>query len=149
MDPYQRDDIQAIETVIARQFGSLNWTPETTGDWSAFAADFHPDARLYPAARPARSQSVDTFVARMKGLAGNELRSFRETVLGSDIRVFGHVATAAVACEMIENDVEVSRSVEMLLLIKTEGVWHIVSQAWDKAVDAQPIPSDLMTIKPR
>jgi hypothetical protein len=64
------DDVQAIEALIARQFGSLSWTPETMADWDAFAADFIPEASLYPAARPAKRQTVEGFVERMKGLAG-------------------------------------------------------------------------------
>jgi len=138
------DDVRAIERLIARQFGSLTWTPETSADWDAFAADFFPEATLYPAARPAQRQSVEAFVERMKGLAGTKLRSFHETVLGTEVRVFGNVAVALAACEMTENDGQVSRGVEMLLLIKNEGVWRIVSQAWDTESPSKPIPGDLV-----
>jgi hypothetical protein len=137
-------DMRAIGAVIARQFASLYWRPGTTGDWQAFASDFHLEASLYPAARPARRQTVDAFVQRMNGLAGTKLRSFREEVLGTEIRVFGNVAVAVAACEMIENDAEVNRGVEMLLLVKDEGHWRIVAQAWDTESPAQPIPSDLL-----
>ncbi len=53
------DDARAIEAFIARQFASLNWAPGTSADWDAFAADFFPEASLYPAARPARRQTVE------------------------------------------------------------------------------------------
>jgi len=138
------DDVRAIERLIARQFGSLTWTPETSADWDAFAADFFPEATLYPAARPAQRQSVEAFVERMKGLAGTKLRSFHETVLGTEVRVFGNVAVALAACEMAENDGQVSRGVEMLLLIKDAGAWRIVSQAWDIGSPSKPIPNDLL-----
>jgi hypothetical protein len=141
----QDDDKRAIEAIIARQFGSLNWQPGTVIDWQAFAADFIPGAVLYPAARPAKSQTVEGFVERMKGLAAGELQSFSETVLGFDIRVFGNVAVAAAGCEMVENEKTVSRNVEMMLLIKSDGVWQIVSQAWDRASETRPVPADLMT----
>ncbi len=137
-------DIQAIKAVIARQFGSLNWTAETSADWDAFRADFLPDASLYPAARPAIRQSVAAFVERMSALAQTKLRSFREAVLGSDIRVFGNVAVAVAACQITENDSKTSRGVEMLLLIKDEGTWRIVSQAWDTETDTRRIPADLL-----
>jgi Domain of unknown function (DUF4440) len=139
-----RDDIQAIEALVARQFASLNWAPGTTADWDAFAADFFPEASLYPSARPAKRQSVDAFIERMKGLEGTRLRSFHETVLGTEIRVFGNVAVAAAACEMIENDTEVNRGVEMLLLVKVEGAWRIVSQAWDSESTSRRIPASLL-----
>src|SRR5215211_3062363 len=125
------DDVRAIEGIIARQFASLCWAPGTSADWHSFAADFFPEATLYPAARPAQRQTVEAFVQRMKGLAGTPLRSFHEVVLGTEVRVFGNVAVALAACEMTENDGAVNRGVEMLLLIKDEGAWRIVSQAWD------------------
>jgi hypothetical protein len=138
------DDVRAIEALIGRQFASLTWTPDRPGDWDLFAADFFPDAALYPAARPARRQSVDAFVERMKGLAGTTLRSFDEVVLGTEVRVFGNVAVAVAACEMTENGERKNRGVEMLLLVKNEGAWRIVSQAWDGEGPAQPIPSSLV-----
>jgi hypothetical protein len=135
-----RDDVQAIEAIIARQFASLSWTPRTSADWDRFAADFVPEAALYPAARPAKRQTVEAFVERMKSLEGTKLRSFEEAVLGTEIRVFGTVAVALAVCEMTENGAEVHRGVEMLLPIKNTGAWQIVSQAWDTESPSQPIP---------
>ena len=80
----------------------------------------------------------------MKGLAGTKLRSFREVVLGTEIRVFGNVAVALAACQMTENEGEVNRGVEMLLLIKNEGAWQIVSQAWDTESPTNPMPLHLV-----
>jgi Domain of unknown function (DUF4440) len=136
------DDRRAIEAIIERQFASLGWSPGRSADWQAFAADFFPDASLYPAARPARRQTVEAFVERMKGL-GTKLRSFKETVLGTEIHIFGNVAVALAGCEITENEAEVSRGVEALLLVKDEGAWRIVSQAWDTEGDAKPIPQHL------
>ena len=140
-----QDDIRAIEALVERQFASLAWQPGTSADWSAFVADFFPDASLYPSARPAKRQGVEAFIERMKGLAGTELRSFHECVLGIEIRVFGNVAVAVAACEMVENDAGVTRGVEMLLLIKDEGAWRTVSQAWDVETPSRRIPADLVT----
>jgi hypothetical protein len=64
------------------------------GDWNTFAADFVPGACLYPAARPAKRQTPEDFIERMKGVAATSLRSFKEAALGSRIRVFGNVAVA-------------------------------------------------------
>jgi ketosteroid isomerase-like protein len=138
------DDVRAIEALIARQFASLNWTPGESADWQAFAADFFTEASLYPAARPSKRQTVEAFVERMKGLAETKLRSFKETLLGAEIRVFGNVAIAAAACRMVENDTDVNRGVEMLLLVKDDGVWRIVSQAWDAESPLKPIPPHLL-----
>ena len=139
-----RDDVQAIAAIIARQFASLSWTPETSADWDRFAADFFPEASLYPASRPAKRQTVEVFIERMKGLEGTKLRSFEEAVLGTEIHVFGNVAVALAACEMTENGADVQRGVEMLLLIKNAGAWQIVSQAWDTESPSQPIPMGLL-----
>jgi Domain of unknown function (DUF4440) len=138
-------DAGAVRALISRQFASLNWTERTAGDWETFAADFHPDAALYPAARPARPQTVPAFVERMKGLSHTTLRSFHETVLGAKVHVFGNIAVAIAAAEMVENGVDANRNVEMLLLVKSEGAWRIVCQAWDRATPANPIPGDLIS----
>lgn len=80
----------------------------------------------------------------MKNLARTKLRSFKEVVLGSEVYIFGNVAVAIAACETTENDAEVNTAVEMLLLVKSEGVWRIASQAWDRASQSNPIPVNLL-----
>ena len=139
-----RDDVQAIEAVIARQFASLSWRPEKSADWDGFAADFFPEASLYPAARPAKRQTAEAFIERMKSLEGTKLCTFEEAVRGTKIHVFGNIAVALAACEITENNREVNHSVEMLLLIKDVGAWQIVSQAWDVERPSQPIPMQLL-----
>jgi len=136
-------DVRAIEVLVARQFASLNWAPGAPADWDAFASEFFPEATLYPSARPARPQTVKEFLERMKGLVGTKLRSFHETVLGTEVRIFGNVAVAVAACEVTENDSERSRSVEMMLLVKEGGTWRIVSQAWEES-KGNPIPPPLI-----
>jgi hypothetical protein len=138
-----QDDRRAIEAIIARQFASLGWSPGRSADWQVFASAFFVDASLYPAARPARRQTVEGFIERMKGLAGTKLRSLEENVLGTEIHIFGNVAVTLAGCEITENDAEVSRGVEALLLIKDEGAWRIVSQAWDTENGAKPLPEHL------
>ena len=139
----QSDDIAAIRAIVARQFASLSWSGTTPADWDGFSGDFLGDATLFPAARPAVHQSVAAFTERMKALSRATLRSFHETFLGSDIQVFGNIAVAVAAVEITENDATPSRNVEMMLLVKTDGVWRIASQAWDRASDANRIPARL------
>ena len=141
----ETDDVRAIEAIIDRQFRSLEWSKERDGDWATFTDSFYADATLYPAARPAIPQTVGAFVERMKGLAGTSLVTFKEQLLGSEIHVFGNVAVALGVCEITENEEQVSRGVEAMLLIKEEGVWRIVSQGWDMESEENPIPSYLIT----
>jgi hypothetical protein len=136
-------DVQAIRTLIEAHFRGLQWTPNTRADWPAFAADFLPDASLFPAARPVRRQSVDAFIARMDGLARDKLRSFKESMLGMEIRVFGTVAVVLGASEMLENGTEVNRDVSGFLLVKDEGKWSIAAHAWDHETAAMPVPEHL------
>jgi len=138
------DDYEAIRAIIGRQFGSLNWTSTTPANWSAFVGDFLPGASLYPAARPANAQKPEEFVERMKGLATSKLRSFSQAALGHEIRVFGNVAVAVAVCQITENETQVTRNIEMMLLLKTERRWQIVSQAWDTESESKPIPADLL-----
>src|SRR5258708_38103610 len=112
MDTDTGADAREIETIIARQFNSLNWESGRSGDFQAFASDFAPKASLYPAARPANPQKVEEFIERMKGLADGALRSFEEAVLGVHIRVFGNVAVAVAGCAMTENGTQTTHSVE-------------------------------------
>lgn len=137
------NEIRSIKALIGRQFSSLTWDQETSADWDTFISDFLPSATLYPAARPAMAQTVAAFVERMKGVAEANLRAFQESVLGTDIRVFGNVAIAAAGCQMIENGAEVKRGVELLLLVKSEGRWQIVAQAWDTEGPGKTLPTDL------
>jgi len=140
----QSDDVVAIRAIIARQFESMNWTGNTPADWDCFAGDFLDGATLFPAARPAAPQSVSAFVERMKTLSRSALRSFHEAFLGSDIQVFGNIAVAVAAVEITENNREISRSIEMMLLVKSGGAWRIAAQAWDKAGEDNPIPRRLL-----
>ena len=136
-------EVREIERVIARQFASLNWRPATEADWSGFSADFHLDASLFPSARPAKQQTPAAFIERMKGLVRSSLLSLEEKVVGTAVRVYGNVATAVVACEMVENGTSRSRNVEMLLLVKSDSRWQIVSQAWDRESPSTPMPAYL------
>ena len=138
-------DVRAIEALVAQQFASLSWCRGNPADWDAFSRDFLPTATLYPSARPLKPQTVATFLERMRGLAEGKLGSFNETVLGTEVRIFGNVAVAVVACEVIENETELSRNVEMLLLLKEGGVWRIAAQAWDGEGDETPIPAALLS----
>jgi hypothetical protein len=137
------EDHKAIEAIIARQFESLTWTPGRPADWDTFIADFLPGGSLYPAARPAKRQTPEEFVTRLKGLAESKLLSFKEDVLGHQIQVFGNVAVAVAGCQITENEKDVTRGVEMMLLIKQDGAWRIVAQAWDTEGDSKRLPADL------
>ncbi len=79
----------------------------------------------------------------MKGLAEIKLRSFAET-LGAEVRIYGNIAVAIVGCEITENDADVNRGVEMLLLVKDTGAWRIAAQAWDTERDGRRLPADLL-----
>ncbi|MBS9405736.1 hypothetical protein KG088_19395 [Halomonas sp. TRM85114] len=143
----QISDEQAIEAVIERQFSSLSWTPGESADWGTFKSDFFPDAPLYPAIRPVKQQSVNAFIKRLSGLAETNLRSFDEKVLGTEVRVFGNVAVAVAGCETVENETEVNRGVEMLLLVKDAGRWRIAGQAWDSESDEVKVPPYLKGVE--
>jgi hypothetical protein len=64
--------------------------------------------------------------------------------LGHEIWVFGNIAVAIAVCQITENETQVTRGIEMMLLVKTEGRWQIISQAWDNESEAKPNPADLL-----
>jgi hypothetical protein len=137
------EEIRAIEALIRRQFASLAWAPGRPADWEGFAADFLDGAVLVPAARPAAPRDVPSFVERMRRMAEDSLARFDERFLGAEIRVFGNIAVALAAVEIVENGTEASRNVEALLLVRTDGAWRIAGQAWDPAGPDRPVPTAL------
>lgn len=140
----ETNDVSLIKEIVRTQFGSLAWTRDEDPDWVAFAQGFLPDARFFPAARPARPQTIAQFIERMNGLrTEGKLLSFEETPLGCTVRVFGNVAVAFAACEMLENDSTISRDVSAIVLVRDAGIWRIAAQAWDVETESNPIPGDL------
>ena len=138
------DDETAIRALIGAHFESLTWTPTTGADWDTFAADFLPDASLFPAARPAQARTLDGFIERMNGVAQGSLRSFEEHTLGMRVLAFGNVAVVLAASEMLENETDVNHDVSAYLLVKTEGEWRIAAHAWDQASEETPVPESLL-----
>jgi hypothetical protein len=137
-------EVSAIEQVIGNQFRSLSWSPEKDADWAAFADTFLPGASLFPSARPVKPQTVNQFMERMKRLrAEGKLGTFVETPLGCVVRVFGNVAVAFAACEMLENGSTVTRDVSATILVRDNDVWRIAAQAWDSETELRKIPYDL------
>jgi hypothetical protein len=139
----ETDDVRAINSLIGAHFDGLRWSPGTLPDWVSFAADFLPDASLFPAARPVRRQTLEAFITRMNGLVNGALRSFEEKTLGMQVLVFGNVAVVLAASEMLENGAEVNRDVSGYLLLKNEGKWSIAAHAWDHASAQRPLPEEL------
>jgi hypothetical protein len=136
-------EIEAIRALVDRQFKSVSWGQDGMPDWSAFTADFVSQAPLYASARPVHPQSVQEFAESMNGLVGTSLESFHERALESVVHVFGNVAVAVVVCENIENAAETNRTVEMMLLVKDEGVWRIAAQAWDQESASNPVTAQI------
>jgi hypothetical protein len=138
------EHVAEIRDLIRTQFLSLAWTRQADADWAAFAQGFFPGATLFPAARPAASQTVDQFIERMRRLrADGRLVSFEETPLGCTVNVFGNVAVAFAGCEMLENGSTLTRDVSAIVLVRDNGAWRIVAQAWDLENEAQKIPTEL------
>jgi ketosteroid isomerase-like protein len=118
----------------------MKWTLNGRLNWPSFAADFLPDAVLFPAGRPAQAKTLDAFIERMNCVAQGALRSFEERTLGMQILVFGNVAVALAACEMLENATEVNQDMSGCLLVKNEGEWRIAAHAWGHGGELTPVP---------
>ena len=138
------DDVRAIEALVTRQFASMNWRTGGGVDREAFAADFHADARLFPAARPARSQPPDAFLERMAAVVERGLVEFAQRPLGITVQVFGNVAVATGVCENVENGGAPQRGVEAFLLVKDGAAWRIAAQAWDMERDGVRVPASML-----
>lgn len=141
-------DVAAIRELM-RQELSLSWSSEQAPDWDAFAGTFLPSAALFPAARPTKPQTLSQFLDRMKRLqAEGKLASFKVTPLGCDVRVFGNVAVAFAACELLENESTINHEVNATVLVREDGGWRIAAQAWDVDTGGRSLPEDLITPNP-
>ncbi len=137
-------DVAAIREVLRRQFESLSWDGDRQADWNSFEDTFIRGASLFPAARPVKPQTVPEFIERMKRLRQEgKLRTFEETPLGCEVRVFGNVAVAFAGCEMIENGSTTTRDVSATILVRDGGVWRIAAQGWDVETETLRIPPGL------
>ena len=67
-----------------------------------------------------------------------QVNKLRWAACGFDLCVLGNPVAA-----MTENANQSNHCVEMMLLVKSEGGWQIVSQAWDSARPSLPLPADL------
>lgn len=144
MDEILEDrDEAAIRALIKGHFRGMRWDAESAPDWDSFASDFHPDAVLFPAARPAAAKTVGQFIDRMNGVAEEVLDSFEEWTLGMRILRFGNVAVVLAASEMLENGSETNHDISGYLLIKDADGWRIAAHAWDKAGGAAAVPDEL------
>jgi hypothetical protein len=135
----QAIDIQAIKSLIEKQFSSASWNSYKKPDWDGFASVFHTDATLFSTDQPTKTQSAKDFAARLIEQSKTTRRTFQETALKTDVFVSGNIATAIVDCENIANGHEIHRTIEMLLLVKSADGWKIVSQAWDQARPVEPV----------
>ena len=132
-----------IRALIGAHFEALRWTPSTEPDWETFAADFLPDALLFPAARPVQARTLDAFIERMNKVAKGTLHTFEEHTLGMQILVFGNIAVVLAASQMLENETDTNHDVSGYLLVKSDGKWRIAAHAWDKAIEQKPVPEQL------
>ncbi len=140
-----KDDENAIRELIREQARRLSWKEDRPADWDGFKSGFHAAAFMIASSRPARPQSVDEFLGRMKGLSQGSLRSFAEKAQNGAVHVFGNVAVALVAGETLENGQELNRDVSGYLLVKEDGRWRIAAQAWDKEKPDQKIPPAMLS----
>lgn len=139
-------DVFAIKQLMRREL-SLSWSRDKDGDWEAFANAFVPGAALFPAARPAKLQTLDQFVERMEQLrADGKLHSFEVTPLGCDVQVFGKVAVALAACRLLENGSIINYEVNATVLVHEVDSWRIAAQAWDVESSSHTIPDRLLRV---
>lgn len=138
------DDVAAIRGLLADGFAAISWSPTTPPDWARFFGSYIKGATLFPAARPVVPTAPEPFRIRMdEQRAGGSMIDFEETMLGSEIRVFGKIAVATAAFRARVNKTGEGAGVNMYLLVKEGDGWRIAAVAWDNASDQNPIPASL------
>lgn len=139
----QPADIAAIKALVETQFASLKWSEERDADRAELNNGFLSDALLFPAARPLRSQTPQSFIDRMEGLKDDKtLTSFSERLTGFTCIVAGNVAIAIAGCEMTENNEAQTQDVSAFLFVKDGQEWRIAAQGWDGVSFDQVVRAD-------
>lgn len=134
-------DEEEIRALIGAHFDALGWEEGGLPDWDRFCADFHPEAALFGAARPAAKRSLPEFIERMNAVAtGGNLTTFEEATQKMELRIFGNIAVVTAVSRLLENGTEVNHDVSGYLLVKTEGAWKIAAHIWDSVDDTKPLP---------
>jgi hypothetical protein len=137
-------DVSAIRQLMKQEL-SLSWSREKDGDWERFTNTFLAGAALFPASRPAKPQTLDQFVERLKQLrAEGTLGAFEVSPLGCEVHVFGNVAVAFAACGLLENETSSGHEINATLLVREAGGWRIAAQAWDVETDTRRVPAHLL-----
>lgn len=135
-------DEDEIRALIGAHFDALGWEEGGLPDWDRFCADFHPDAALFGAVRPAVKRSLPEFVERMNGVAsGGKLTTFKEYTQKMEVRVFGNIAVVCAASRLLENGTDVNHDVSGYLLVKSQGAWKIAAHVWDTVDETKPLPN--------
>lgn len=137
-------DHEAIRKLILEHFEGMRWDAETRPDWDRFRADFVEDAQLFPAARPARSKSVDAFIERMEAVAAGSLHSFDEHTRKVVVQRFGNIAVAMGLSWMLENGEQENRDVSAYHLVKSDDRWQIAAHAWHPLAAGEDPPEMLL-----
>jgi hypothetical protein len=137
------DDEKEIHALISAHFEPMSWNAENEPDWQSFRGDFHTEALLCGAARPAQLRTLDDFIERMETVARKNLEIFEEHTKGMRILRFGNIAVVLAMSALLENGTEFNNDISGYLLAKSEGRWSIVAHAWDQAKDATSVPEGL------
>ncbi|MCG6884089.1 MAG: hypothetical protein LJE62_10090, partial [Silicimonas sp.] len=75
-EPSDVSDDEEIRALIGAHFDEPGWNEGELPDRDRFLTDFHPDAVLNAAARPAQKRSPPEFVERMNGVATGAIFGF-------------------------------------------------------------------------
>lgn len=137
------NDDKDIRDLIGDHFEAMRWGESAEPDWERFRQDFHPDAALCGALRPAQLRRVEEFINRMETVARKNLHSFEEHTRGVQILQFGNIAVVLAMSELLENGEDVNHDVSGYLLVKSEGCWKIIAHAWDQVSDNSSLPPEL------
>ncbi|MDT9598797.1 nuclear transport factor 2 family protein [Sphingosinicella rhizophila] len=141
--PDRSADEARILEIVDTMFDAISWSEGSPPDFDRFSAAVMAEAVLVPAARPAATTDIASFVKRMSGLhADGAMKTFTEKATKTQIRIFGNIAVAIGGFEAIA-DGSPGRGANVFLLVRDAGDWRIAAMAWDNESVDNPLPEDL------
>lgn len=131
-----RDDVAAIEGLVARFFAAFTTSPDLAEHMEGLRAMFLPGARIVSAAGPTlATYDVDGFIEPRRALlAGGTLTDFSEWPTDGRVDVFGDVAHwfGGYAKQWTQDGNHVSgRGGKSIQFARRDGEWLISAAAWD------------------
>jgi hypothetical protein len=153
--PADPADVGTLDGIIAALYASISGPKDAPRDFDRLRTLFGPNARLINTGvgqdgrATLRNWSVEEYIA----VAGPSLmaRGFFEREIGRSVTSFGnvwHIMSVYDSKFTLEDAAPFQRGINSIQLFNSGQRWYILSVMWDSERAGNPIPAELITVRP-